>query len=128
MESRGIEWGGKRQVCLPSATLICEPFSPSTVSIHKDVHHLFNVDDGVLLADVIDIALDPDVGLDEDLDHRDTDTDIELDGCASLEYARGRDLGQQRDVDGGTDVSQRSSRGVVLATGDNRVVLTGPGN
>jgi len=58
-----------------------EVASSSAVS---DSDHVFDVDDGVSLANLIDIALDPDVGLDEDWDNRDTDADMKLDGCASL--------------------------------------------
>ena len=91
-------------------------------------YQLFNIDGGILLANVIDIALDPDIGLDEGWDKGDADADLELEGCASLEYSQGRYLWQQRDVDSSTDVSQRSSHGLILAMRNNRVVVTRPRN
>lgn len=129
IESRGAEWEGKSHARLPSAALICKPsVGQNRFNLRNPANHLFNLDDGILLANVIDIALDPDVGLDEDRDNRDADADMELDGCASIKYSCDRDLGQQRDVDGSTDVNQRSSRRVMLATGNNRVVVTCPRN
>lgn len=94
---------------LSSAALICERSSWSTISIRKSLHnpyHLFNIDDGISFADVIDVVLDPDVGLDEDWHNRDTDADMKLDRCASLEYSGDRDLRQERDVDWSTDINQ----------------------
>ena len=72
---------------------------------------------------MIDKALDPDVGLDKNRHKRDTDTDMDFDGSSGIEYSRGRDLCQKRDVDRSADVNQRSSRWMVLTTGDGRVVV-----
>ena len=72
---------------------------------------------------MIDIALDPGVGLDENRHNGDTDTDVNFDGGASFKQSHGRNLLEYRHVDGGADISQGRSHRIVLTTGDSRVVV-----
>ena len=95
---------------------------------HQQPYHVFDGGGGLFLADAIGILLDPVVGLDEDRHKSDTDADMNLNGCDSLEQCCGRDLLEHRDVDGSADVSQDSSLRVVLATGDSRMVVACPRN
>lgn len=87
-----------------------------------------NGDDGIFLADSIDIVLDPDVGPDENGHNSYTDTDMGFDRGASVEKSSDRNLLECRYVDGSTNISQGCFYWMVLTTGDSRVVVACPRN
>ena len=91
-------------------------------------YHVSDVDDSIILADPIDIVLDPDVGLDEHGHNSNTDADMNLEAGASLEQSYGRHTVKYRQVDGSTDISKGGSLWMMLATGNSRVVVTRPRN
>ena len=89
---------------------------------------IFDVSDGLLLPDLVDISLHPDIGLDEEVHDRDTETDLNFDGRTSIDYSLQRDPFEQRYLDRSADVNQRRSRLMMLTTGNNRVVMSRPRN